>query len=221
MADANDPVATQVEIDLVDYERARDEIDKRTALSAQLLNFHVVIIAAVLSGFDKLPQESLIAVTCVASVFWLMWIDHTAQIYKLAAYIDLVVASRLRALFPGAMGWEHFMRQLDGGPHMAAVALFGPGAKHQVDMPKTIGVTHYVLFLFLGSALAFAALYSYHFWNAAKAPVWPPYWSMDAKHTVILVIAALLLAYAIAAYRKLLRTTRVINMAILARAHHP
>ena len=42
---------TSEKIDLVDYERVRDEIDNRTTLSSQLLNYDLIIVGAVISAY--------------------------------------------------------------------------------------------------------------------------------------------------------------------------
>lgn len=100
--------------DLAEYDHLRQEIDNRTTLAYGLIAIELAALGAGLSAFDKFP-EILLGLAVVSSFLWVFWMDHTGQIFKIAAYIALRLAPRLRKASPGAFGWERFFRELDAG----------------------------------------------------------------------------------------------------------
>ena len=207
-----------VTISLADYGRTRDEIDKRTALSAQLLNFEIILVAAMFSGFEKIPKEALIVVCCLSSVLWLMWIDHTSQIYKLAAYNELVVARTLRQRYPGVLAWEDYLRRLEDETQAGAALSVDPHRK-QFRLLKTQNIGNYITLLFAFSSIALGLLYIQSFWivpasGRAWAHVFGAGWFVDRPHSIGLAIALLVFAYAANASRKLKGACSLIGRAI-------
>jgi hypothetical protein len=51
MRSVTDRTSGSDEVYLLDYQRVRDEIDNRTKLSAQLLNYALIISAAVIGAY--------------------------------------------------------------------------------------------------------------------------------------------------------------------------
>jgi hypothetical protein len=100
--------------DLAEYDHLRGEIDNRTTLAYGLIALQLAALGAGLSAADKLP-EILLGLAMVSSFLWVFWMDHTGQIFKIAAYIALRLAPRLRGATPDALGWERFFRDLDAG----------------------------------------------------------------------------------------------------------
>jgi len=99
-------------VDLSEYEQLRNEINNRTQLSAGSIALQLAALGAGLSVLKDFP-DVVVALAMVSSFLWLLWIDHTSQIYKIAASIGLRLAPRLRERNLELLGWEHFMRTLD------------------------------------------------------------------------------------------------------------
>jgi hypothetical protein len=91
-------------------------------------------------------SEVVVALAAVSSFLWLLWIDHTSQIYKIAAYIGLRLAPRLRDRDAGLLGWEHFMRILNQGGEKAAIALRRPS--EEIKLLRTESIGRFVSLLF-------------------------------------------------------------------------
>jgi hypothetical protein len=103
------------EIALSEFESLRDEINNRTELSGNLV---ILAIGAFGTGVsvaigNSFP-EVFIAAASAVNFLWLLWLDHTEQIYKAATYIGAELAPRLTldASQP-LLGWEKFLRRLD------------------------------------------------------------------------------------------------------------
>lgn len=111
------------EIDLVEFERLRQEIDGRTNLAYGLIALEIAALGAAISVVDKVP-DVLLGAAIISSYLWLFWMDHAGQIYKIAAYIAIKLAPRLRTISPGSMAWEFFLRELDAGNERSRLALF-------------------------------------------------------------------------------------------------
>lgn len=197
-------MAADVQIGLVEFERARDEIDKRTELSANLINYEIVLVGVLLSASASMPREALVVGACVSCIFWLMWIDHTSQIYKIAGYIGVRLAPRLRAADSRALGWELFLRQLDEGGAESATALGIEAQGARMPFLHTSGINRYILLLFLGGALALSLAYL----SAALDEQWRLVW---------LALPGFLMVYGLLRSRQLSRTSGAISDAILSR----
>lgn len=100
-------------VDVVEFQQLREEIQNRTKLQGSVVALQLAALGAALSVFDKF-SDGLLAIAFVGCLLWLIWIDHQSQIYKLAAYLELVLAPRLRARNRNALGWEQFARFIDG-----------------------------------------------------------------------------------------------------------
>jgi len=99
---------------LKEFDACRSEIQNRTTLSYNLIALELGVLGVGvpvgLKNIDLLGGLGLIS-----SLLWLLWLDHTEQIYKLAAYIGTDLRSALVRRCPDALGWEGFLRRLDQG----------------------------------------------------------------------------------------------------------
>jgi hypothetical protein len=139
-------------IELVEFEQLRKEINNRTALSNQLILAELTTLGVGISFYDKLP-DVLLGLAAISSFLWLLWLDHTVQVYKIASYIVKKLAKRLQGQYSGALGWEQYLRQLDRGGAGATRLLFGDNKENQKDIqyttfPQTRSVGRYIMFLF-------------------------------------------------------------------------
>jgi hypothetical protein len=132
---------------LCEYEQLRNEINNRTQLSGGLVALQLAALGAGLSVLDKFP-EAVVALATVSSFLWLLWIGHTSQIYKIAAYIGLRLAPQLREGDEVLLGWEHFMRTIDQGDRKAATALFGLSCSMSVKILRTEAIGRFLPMLF-------------------------------------------------------------------------
>src|SRR5437588_4804255 len=94
------------DVDLVEFQRVRAEIDNRTTISETIIVGHITALGTGLSLSGKVP-DVLLALSYVSSLLWLSWLAHTRQIYKLSGY----VATQLGPRFPHppvkrALYWE-------------------------------------------------------------------------------------------------------------------
>jgi hypothetical protein len=100
-------------VTLVEFGRLRQEIDNHMQFASALVGACLTSLGAGLAFFERLP-DILIALAVASSLLGLQWIDHSAQILKIATYIAVRLSSRL----PDAdrrplLGWETFLRRLD------------------------------------------------------------------------------------------------------------
>jgi hypothetical protein len=100
-------------VTLVEFGRLREEIDNHMQSASALVGACLTSLGAGLAFFERFP-DILIALAVASSLLGLQWIDHSAQILKLATYIAVRLSSRL----PDAdgrplLGWETFLRRLD------------------------------------------------------------------------------------------------------------
>jgi hypothetical protein len=155
------PQPERQEVHLKEFDRLRQEIDNRTGLSNQLVLAQLTAFGVGISFLDKLPYV-LIGFAAASILLWLLWLDHTEQIYKIAAYIGSVLAPRLSAGGESLLGWEHFLRVLDAGGQPAARLLFGSAGSQGrgVEVHPTRQIGSYIFVLLGGSPIILLVLYS-------------------------------------------------------------
>jgi hypothetical protein len=146
------------QIDLLEFERLREEVDNRTELSNHLVSYQLTALGAGIAVFDKFP-DVLLGLAAISSFLWLLWIDHTSQIYKIATYIALRLAPRLDGKRTGSLGWERFLRELDTGGKSAAQVLYERTPVKAVDISRTQSVGSYITLLFGGSTPVLIGIY--------------------------------------------------------------
>ena len=148
------------------FERLREEIDNRTRLGNALLVGEVTALGAGISVVSSANFiEALLGMALVTSYLWLLWLDHTQQVFKIAAYVALQLAPRLRSVNRGALGWEGFLRRLDQGGKEAAKVLYPMKRAHESGPDVTIGPTRsivgHVSWVFGALPLVLLIIYGY------------------------------------------------------------
>jgi hypothetical protein len=111
-------------IDLEEFRQLRSEINNRTTLGNQLVQYTVALLAGALVALDKFP-DIVLGLAVIVTWFWLLWIDHTGQVYKLAFYISTRLASRLREKAGDVLEREGFLRAMDAGRILRTVTKTG------------------------------------------------------------------------------------------------
>lgn len=195
-----------VTVHVAEYQALREEVNNRQTISNAL-------IAADLTAFGvgvSASRESLAVLTAlsvVSSLLWLFWLVQTLQIYRIAAYVALVLRPRLELLCQGELlGWESYVRNLTHSRETVAQALFGgPRGKSTPRISRNNdGI--YVSMLLGGAApvvLALIAISAYHAKTDAKA------WTLAIAASLLLWLYALVKAFAT------LQTTRRISARII------
>jgi len=125
-------------IDLEEFKQLRAEIVNRTTLGNQVISYAITALAAGVAVSEKFP-EALLGVAVIVNFFWLMWLDHTGQVFKVASYIGVELAPRLQRLGDGMLGWEQFMRRLDASGRVAATALYGTRGDEKSGDVRIVG----------------------------------------------------------------------------------
>jgi hypothetical protein len=101
-------------VDLEEFKQLRDEMKTRLTLGNQLVSYTVTALAAGIAVLDRYP-DAILGLTLVANCFWLLWLDHSAQVFKIAYYIAIRLAPRLQCGHDEILGWEYFVRKFDRG----------------------------------------------------------------------------------------------------------
>jgi hypothetical protein len=146
------PGSSGLEIDLAEYDRLRQEVDNRTQIAFGLVGIELTALGVGLASAGALP-EVIIGLAVVSAFLWMLWVDQAGQIWKIAAYTGIDLASRLRRSHPDALGWERFLRRLDRGGDEARWVLRLPVEAKALAMPKTSNVGLYISLIFGGSPL--------------------------------------------------------------------
>jgi hypothetical protein len=150
------------DVDLAEFDRLRSEIDSRTTLSNQLISYQLTALGAGIAVFDKYP-DVLLGLAAVSTFLWLFWIDHTTQIYKIAAYLELGLAPRLRKDGADVLSWERFLRRIDAGGETAERELYGEVTGRNLQIQATKWIAGYTAGL-----LGFSTLVLLTIWAAPK-----------------------------------------------------
>lgn len=143
------PQNESISIELVEYGNLRQEINNRTTLAYALITLQLVTLGTGLSVAAKFP-DIVAGLAAVSSFLWLFWVDHAGQVYKIAAYIAVELAPRLtEAAGRSVMGWEYFLRRLDGPENGAREALHMSAAGlGRVRIPASSTADKYAMLLF-------------------------------------------------------------------------
>jgi len=149
-------VAERHDADLLEFERLRTEIDGRTQLAFGLVTLEVTALGAGLSVFERFP-DVVVGLAVVSSILWTLYLDHSGQVRKLAAYIGLRLAPRLRASDHDVLGWESFLRELDAGGEVTRRALGNISVK-RLRVYKTRSIELGMNAMFGGTPLVLLAL---------------------------------------------------------------
>ena len=195
--------------DLREYETLRQEINNRTTISYTLVALDLAALGGGLSVVDK-SKAVLAALAAISSLLWLYWVDHAAQVQRIATYIAIGLAPRLSAAegHP-VLQWEVFLRKLSAGGKSAHAVLFGQDKSiPESGFRPIVSSDWYTTLLFGGSPPLLLGLYIA---ANAKASV------LTAVEVGVAtgVVAALWL-YALTSYRRLKRAVPILAAAIIA-----
>ncbi len=132
---------------IVEFEQLRGEIDNRTQIASALIAVDLTALGLGLASIASYPDAAL-GIAVASTFLWMLWIDQAAQIWKIAAYIAIELAPQLGESYPGAFGWETFLRQLDKGGNDARRALRIDDTDCVIPSLKTATVGLYGALLF-------------------------------------------------------------------------
>lgn len=144
-------------IDVAEYERLRGEIDNRTQIANALVAVDLTALGVGLASLPALP-EIVIGIAAASIFLWMLWTDQGVQVWKIAAYMEIELAPRLRESSPDVLGWEPFLRRLDKGGPSALAALGLDDSTHRLHTLKTANVGLYISALFGGAPLVLLAV---------------------------------------------------------------
>jgi hypothetical protein len=189
-------------VHLEEYKQLRDEIKTRLTLSNQLVAYTVTALAAGIAIFEKYP-DAILGLTLVTSCFWLLWLDQSAQIFKIAYYIAIRLAPRLCVGDDEVLGWEPFVRKLDNGTlqEMERIPLRG-------GVRPIRAAFVYTEFLLGGSA---GGLVVFYFFLMRAGSV-----SSNRARICVLTLAAVLWIYTLVQAIRVAMANREIGKSILA-----
>lgn len=139
-------------VDLEEFKQLRSEINNRTTLGNNIFSFAVATIGAGFAAFDKYP-DALLGLSIMGSWFWLLWLDHTGQVFKIAPYIAFKLAPRLKCGGQDTLGWEYFIRKLDSSGFEAKKG------ERTVTVAKTGATIGYAALVFGGAAPILMTIY--------------------------------------------------------------
>lgn len=84
-------MAEDVALDVAELQALRQEIASHFTLSTTLMALELAAFGSSLSLVDK-STYILPVLAVISSFLWLLWIDHSTQILKIAAYISIDLA---------------------------------------------------------------------------------------------------------------------------------
>ncbi len=196
-------------VDLCEYEHLRYEINNRTQLASGLVGLQLTVLGAGLVVANNFP-DIVVALAAVASFLWLLWIDQSSQIYKIAAYIGLYLAPRLSEGDTELLGWEHFLRTFDQGGQKATIALFGRSPSGQVKPLQTNTIGRFISLFFGVTPLLL--IVGFVIVKHKELSDWN---SILSLRGLILLLAFILWVYAWSQYSLFFKMRRSIDQAIL------
>ena len=185
-------------------------INNRTTISYTLVALDLAALGGGLSIVNK-SKAILVALAAISSVLWLYWIDHAAQVHRIAAYIAIELAPKISAAAgEPVLQWEVFLRRLTAGGASAREVLFGSAQPFaERDLRPIVSSDWYTTLLFGGSPPPLLSLYIIAANIKANLPT--------AIEVGIATTATMWLwIYALISYDRLKRAEPVIVAAILA-----
>jgi hypothetical protein len=202
-----------VDVDAAEVHTLRQEITTRISLMNALVALE---LAAVGTGLTLIGSATyvLAGLAAISSFLWLLWMDQSIQTFKIAAYLAVDVAPRLRRLAGRRLlEWEYFVRMLDGGRGGSERALHRGAASPDGGIVRPFRADWYAPVLF-----------------GATPPILLASYVVTAVHRdteaaqVVLACAAggLLWIFAVSRFADFVHNSRVITRAIVgARADDP
>lgn len=160
------PSARSIDIDLAELQHLRVEIMTRAQIAMTLIVAELTAVGAGLSIVATFP-DVLLGLAFVSPFLWILWLDYSSQIHKIAAYISLRLKPRLEAAGSDGLGWEDFYRRVDEGGATAAAALGLPAGK-KVTLKRVAHISRYMMVLFALTPIILLAVYLVRFeWDTA------------------------------------------------------
>lgn len=206
----------QLDLDIVEFERLREEIDSRTQISNNLVIAYFTALGAGFAFFDKVGGDLFLGLAMISILLWLMWMDHTTQIFKIGSYIGLKLASRIQQNNPGALGWEKYFRIIDTGGDEAAHEL-GVPSKELLPIMGAKNINYYIFLLFGAPTLGMLGLYGIYLNRTYQRASTLSEVSIDSTFRVVFCFVILLLwVYTFNRYRKYLQWISIIDKALAA-----
>ncbi|MFC6881389.1 MULTISPECIES: hypothetical protein [Actinomadura] len=196
-----------MEVEVAELQSLRQEITTRIGLMNAIVALE---LAAVGTGLTVLHESThvLAGLAAISSFLWLLWMDQCLSSYKIAAYLSVELAPRLRALTGHrVLGWENFLRRVEAGRATSARTLFGPSAPRARGLIRTIRSDWYVPLLFGAAPPGLLLLYAMtaHDHRLGVAPT-----------AVGCVLAGGMWAIAFVRFWIFIRSTKILDRAILA-----
>lgn len=140
---------TPEEIDVIEFQNLRAEINNRTNLAYALITLQLAALGTGLSVMTRVP-DVLLGLAAASSFLWLFWVDHAGQVHKIAGYIALELSPHLGAdVRRPVLRWEHFLRRIDAGGGTTRRALYGGSAPQgTVHVQSSKAADVYAMLLF-------------------------------------------------------------------------
>lgn len=146
-------------LDAAELQTLRQEITSHFTLSTTLIALELAAFGSSLSLVDK-STHVLAVLAVISSFLWLLWIDHSTQILKIAAYISIDLAPRMnQCLGRPVLGWESFLRRINSGGGRSATALYGASPPPRVAIVRPLRSEWYTPLLFGAAPPLLFALY--------------------------------------------------------------
>jgi hypothetical protein len=200
------PSGLVVSVHVAEYQALRQEVNNRQTISNALIAADLTAFGVGISAAHG-SLAVLTALSAVSSLLWLFWLMQSLQIYRIAAYVALVLRPRLASICQcDLLDWETYIRNLTHSRETVATTLFGG---HSGDSARRIArnVDGIYVSLLLGGAapviLVVTAIAAYDSGTDAAA------WMLAIGASVLLWGYALVKAVAT------LQTTRRISARII------
>ena len=152
-----------LDIHLQEFKSLRDEIVSRLQVTTNLVIAEVTLLGTGFSFAEKSP-DVLVGAAFASSCLWVTWLELVEGIFKIAAYIDLILSPSLAGLDSSALRWERFLRLI--GQHVTDRDYEGiPNVSHAaldiVQVRSTRWAIPYITFIFGITPVFVLAFYSY------------------------------------------------------------
>ncbi len=168
-----------LDVDLEEYRQLRAEVLTRLTLHNQLTSYAVTAMAAALAVLSSYP-DVLLALSFLASWFWLLYTSHDGHIFRIAHYIAVDLAPRLTVGDRAVLGWEAYLRKFD----TTGLEVRGEAVKKK--MASKMGVNTSTAVIFGGSTPIMTLIFWLWQWPLLK-PGLPLYGRMFATACVIIM----------------------------------
>lgn len=200
-------MAEDVALDVAELQALRQEIASHFTLSTTLMALELAAFGSSLSLVDK-STYILPVLAVISSFLWLLWIDHSTQILKIAAYISIDLAPRMsQCLGRPVLGWEIFLRRINSGDERSATALYGVSPPPRTTIVRPLRSESYTPLLYgVAPPLLYTLYASANLrGGTATSMVW-----------LICAAGGTLWAFTISRFVDFVRNAKIIDQAILA-----